>query len=793
MPAYVDKDTETVFIGARDLCEYTLRSGDINSRPQYGTIQGSSLTTHKLHTKKPKIADAYTYTFMQDGLTITAYTFPEGIYVDDNGKYNVEQIYTVPYALDYIDNGEAYIAKESAICSAYIFSKRMQIPKIKIKIMYFREKKDETRTFEFEVTFEEMSAKFEALIEMFIPFAHIMHERVKNVRSQLANLKFPFKGGARDGQRDFIIESFRQIKTHKRLLVDAPTGTGKTMAALYPALKSMGVGEADKVFYFTGKTTTALAALNAVDIMRKMIPDLRTIHITSKEKSCKIFGARDKKKCNPKDCVRAKSYYDKINVALIELLENYRTYTKDLIEEVAAKYSVCAYELSLEVSEWCELIVCDYNYLFDLRAYFRRYFESEPDADYVFLIDEAHNLPDRAREMYSCSLKRSQFEKISAKYSMDKYLAEPCVNVLSDFDVFYELAMSERTVIDDIEYGYYINSQLPDGFCDNFEKFIFGARKCLNKNPNDDELDDLYFEVRHLLDVCDIFDKRFKFFIEVKDNDIEIKVMCLDASNMLNRLMKKGISTILFSATLTPFEYFADVLGCEKSSTLCLKSPFDKENLCLIGIDNVSTRYDDRDESALAVANIIRATIAGKEGNYIVYFPSYSYLERVRDVFVKRYPKINVTSQIKSMSEKAKKEFLDAFDAKKEGTLVGFCVLGGSFSEGIDLRGERLIGAIIVGVGLPTISTELNIIKEYFDNTRENGYAYAYTYPGMNKVLQAAGRVIRSEDEKGVVLLIDDRFRTPEYTSLMPEYWSHIKYLSSAKDLLGEVTKFWKK
>ena len=282
-------------------------------------------------------------------------------------------------------------------------------------------------------------------------------------------------------------------------------------------------------------------------------------------------------------------------------------------------------------------------------------------------------------------------------------------------------------------------------------------------------------------------------YIEAHNNEVTLRLLCLDASYMLDKGMKKGISTVLFSATLTPLEYFSDILGCGKSTTLDLKSPYDKENLCLIGINNISTRFEDRKKSATNVANVIRASIAGKKGNYIVYFPSYSYLTEVKEIFENKYPKIKVITQIKSMSEGAKREFLDAFDDKCDVTQVGFCVMGGSFSEGIDLKGERLIGAIIVGVGLPTISSELNIIKEHFDNTRENGYAYAYTYPGMNKVLQAAGRVIRSEDERGIVVLIDDRFATEEYKMIMPEYWHHIKYLNNANALLKEVALFWKK
>ena len=309
----------------------------------------------------------------------------------------------------------------------------------------------------------------------------------------------------------------------------------------------------------------------------------------------------------------------------------------------------------------------------------------------------------------------------------------------------------------------------------------------------DEELSDVYFEIKQMLKICEIFDKRFKLYLEAHNEELTLRLLCLDASYMLDRAMRKGVSSILFSATLTPLEYFSDVLGCGKSSTLNLKSPYDRENLCLLGINNVSTRYGDRQKNALTVANIIRATVAGKPGNYMVYFPSYSYLTDVKEVFERKYPNIRVTTQLKSMTDNAKKDFLSSFNTDESNTLIGFCVMGGSFSEGIDLQGERLIGAIIIGVGLPTISSELNIIKEYFDNTRENGYAYAYTYPGMNKVLQAAGRVIRSEKDRGVVVLVDDRFDTEEYRMLMPESWHHIKFLNNANDLLRAVANFWKK
>ncbi|MBQ8163309.1 MAG: ATP-dependent DNA helicase [Clostridia bacterium] len=792
MSAIYDPEKDAVFISAYELASFTLRGGDIVNHRVNGNKYGSAVTSHKMRPPAPSISDAYSVTTMCDGMRIIVYTYPEGIRKGEDNRYTIEKIHTVPYSLDDIGNGELDISIAATICSSYIVMRSLGGIYVNARLVFMRNENDEMREFAQEISEKEAEIYFQNLIDMFTPFAKIIVSRARDCTKQLSDLRFPFKTGARQAQKEFILDAFRSIRMKKRLMVQAPTGTGKTMASLYPALKSIGEGYADKIFYFTGKTTTAYSALQAVDIMRDMIPDFRSIIITSKEKCCTTFSPKDRRKCNSKECPRAAAYYDKVNVAINELLENYRTYTKEIIDKVADKYSLCAYELSLELSEWCELIVCDYNYLFDLQVYLRRYFTA-PDAGYVFLIDEAHNLPDRAREMYSATLSRSMFKSLEARFAANSKIKDPVSDILGKFDEFYELAMSEKKEFEGKYYGFYMTSRLPDDITKEFFAFAKACEKQFMRNLNDDELTDVYFEVKHMLKICEIFDKRFTMYIEAVGDEVKLRLLCLDVSHLLDFFMKKGISSILFSATLTPLEYFADILGCERSATLNLPSPFNKNNLCLVGIGSVSTRFEDRQKSINAVATAIRATIAGRAGNYIVYFPSYSYLSEVKEAFEKRYPDINVIAQNRSMSEAAKKEFLDGFDAKKAGTLVGFCVMGGSFSEGIDLRGERLIGAIIVGVGLPTINTELNIVKEYFDNTRENGYSYAYTYPGMIKVMQAAGRVIRSEDERGVVVLIDDRFATPEYRELMPEYWDHIKFINSANDLLAEVKDFWKK
>ena len=791
MSCVYDKETNAVYISAGELCMFVYRGGDISQRLISGNKNGYSIVSHKLHTAKPNLINAHTTKASLDGIDIVVYTHQPLVY--DEGKYSLENVFSVPYRLDNIENGELEIKLKSITASAYVILKNHSLDSIESNVTFYRESSDEERAFSKKITIDEAKNELERALALFVPYARLIKERTTKTTDELANLSFPFKDGAREGQREFIVESFRAIHSGKRLVAEAPTGTGKTMASLYPALKSLGQGKADKIFYFTGKTTTALSALNAIDIMRDQIPSLRSIHISSKDKCCVTFAPSQRRKCERKHCHATRAYFDKINEALYELLTNYRTYTKDIIDEISAKYSLCPYELSLELSEWCELVVCDYNYLFDLNAYLRRYFEYPSEADFVFLIDEAHNLPDRAREMYSQTLSRSSFLNISNRYGAEKSVAEPLADILNEFDMYYEMAMADKREMDGEVCGFYINSQISENLSKPYVKLLKGLKKLFNKETDDDELYRLFVDVKKFVSVCDIFDKRFTMYIEAHGDDVKLRLMCLDPSYMLNENMKKGKSSILFSATLTPLEYFSDVLGCSGTKTLTLKSPFDKEKLCLVGVNNISTRYEDRTKSAGTIANIIRATIEGKVGNYIVYFPSYAYLTEVKEIFEKKYPKIEVTYQRKSMSEKAKKDFLDSFDAKKKGTMVGFCVMGGSFSEGIDLRGERLIGAIIVGVGLPTISSELNIIKEYYDNTRENGYSYAYTYPGITKVLQAGGRVIRSDDEKGVVFLVDDRFATPEYFELLPSHWKHIKYINNAKDLLKEVTEFWKK
>ena len=603
-----------------------------------------------------------------------------------------------------------------------------------------------------------------------------------------------------------IRESFSAMRHGGRLFVEAPTGTGKTISALYPAIKSLGRGYCDKVFYLTPKTATRREAFLAAAKMHGSGTLTRTVIITAKEQICpgSSVGQTNRNACSSACCEYARGYYDRVENALREMLENYRGYSRSLITQVAKKHRVCPYELSLDLSEFCDVIICDYNYAFDPSVYLRRYFGNERRGKYVFLIDEAHNLADRAREMYSASLRCSDFEKIIPEIAADELtykeigkLIDPVVSAMRSLK-----KLCKDTIVRDEngnERGFYMSStpiERVNSALDTFKK------KCdlwLYKNENNPIYDLLYplsSATRRFLTVSEYFDDNFRIYAEIADGDVMLKIYCLDPSDILDSLLCRASASVMFSATLTPPDYFRDVLGGKKNAqTLTLPSPFCSENLCVAVADYVNTRFDEREDNAKRFSTVIAATVTSRPGNYIAYFPSYQCLEQTYAAFSKKYPRVETVVQKKHMNAQQREEFLSAFKDDVGHLRIGFCVLGGVFSEGVDLPGSRLIGAIVFGVGLPGLSNEKNIIREYFDMRSEEGigYDYAYTFPGMNNVLQAAGRVIRTADDAGVVVLADDRYATPKYRALFPLHWQGVQYAGNASSLAEIIRRFWEK
>lgn len=677
-------------------------------------------------------------------------------------------------------------------------------------IITFTSPDKENESLYFDADGDFLRLAFNSLISRAIPFCRVICEHGRGL-SDFAAAPFPYHS-IREGQRDFINDAYRAIKQGKRLVVSAPTGIGKTVSALYPAVRSVGSGLCDKIFCLCAKNETGKAFFDASRNLSRYIPQLRAIFITSKERVCPYRGLgyssrRCRLGCNLVSTMGT-SYEVRRDEALLALLSEHRVFSTELIEKFAAEHTVCPYELSLDLSEYCDIVVCDYNYVFDFSIRFKRYF-NEVHENYVFLIDEAHNLPKRGRDTYSAvisdSICQTLRESISEGVKMCKENTgenadiklcaevESKINGLSEvFGKILNYTALEAELEGDEVHGFYKSSSVPTELSMSLGELSFALSKLITELgmiPRSLERADSL--IRKFISVCDLFDEHYTFFAENTGKQLNISLVCLDPSYLLDRAMSCARSTVIFSATLSPEDYFADVCGCADAHILSLDSPFDPENLCLVCVDSVKTTLAERRKSAAEVAELITAVIEAKRGNYLVYFPSYDYLKRVYKLFIHMAEDVNAICQTSGMDRNERKVFLSNFEHENPMTTVGFCVLGGMFSEGIDLAGDALIGAVIVGNGMGSITSEQNILREYYDSTRENGMEYAYIYPGFNNVMQAAGRVIRSENDRGVVVLIDERYSDPNIQRLFPKYWNHMKFTSDSYTLSELCERFW--
>ena len=627
-----------------------------------------------------------------------------------------------------------------------------------------------------------------------------MQKREKQRMTLARSAPFPYSS-LRDSQAEMIKECYRDIKHGSRLFCQAPTGIDKTISTLYPSVKCLGEGVAHKIFYLTGKASIKREAYAAVERMNKAGADIFGIVLSAKEQMCacenaKAMGGRLSTYCNPDFCPYAKSYYDKIDGVLQKIISDRAIFDSAYIKNLAKAEGICPYELSLDLSELCDVIICDYNYVFSPLVYLKRYFEENKNHEkFIFLVDEAHNLPDRARDMFSSRLTTDDFEEIISIAGEDSKLTEAALSMLKSFESLEKLCRDDMTYDSDgCASGYYVTRDMPENFVRAVAEFSNKCDGWMKYNEGHiayRRAEELGAKIYEFKKICECFDKRYLTFINTCGGKTSLLLYCLDPSHNLSVALERAVSTVMFSATLTPTDYFADVLGGGESAvSVSFESPFPKENLAVAIMDGVSTRYEDREASYKKISSCIAATLSAKSGNYMAFFPSYKYMEEVLKIFTKKYPKVRVIAQKKNMTMKEREEFLASF--ADDGKLrIGFCVLGGSFSEGIDLPGDRLIGVLVVGVGLPGISDENNIIRDYYEDKCGSGYDYAYTYPGMNAVLQAAGRVIRTESDRGIVVLIDDRFAEPKYRNMFPREWRGAKLAGNASALAEIARRFW--
>ncbi len=624
--------------------------------------------------------------------------------------------------------------------------------------------------------------------------SHSKRERIPT----LSDIVFPYRE-LRQSQTEMIKECYRDIKNGNRLFCQAPTGIGKTISTLYPSVKCLGQRTADKIFYLTSKANIRREALSAVKKMRESDTDIYTCVLSAKEQACINDTAKrgvGKLANYCRSCPYAEGYYTRAEDAIFELVRLGHEFDREDIRRVAQKYRVCPHELSLDLSELCDIIICDYNYVFSPTVYLKRYFaDSNREDKYIFLVDEAHNLPDRARELFSARLCLEDFERICEMLDTSSRISSELHGTIKVFRRLERLCADNMRYEGRVRLGYYVGKELPAALSEHLSNLNRAFEKWMRYNEDSPlyaQIDSLNSQIREYKVAEDCFGDNYLVFINTRADNVEILLYCLDPSSLLDAALNRASASVLFSATLTPTEYFADILGGgKKSVSVSFPSPFPPENLCVSVVDGISTRYEDREKSYKKIASCIAATVSAKAGNYIVFLPSYSYMESVAKAFSEKYPKVKTILQKKGMGYRDREEFLNFFlDDNK--LRVGFCVIGGMFSEGIDLPGNRLIGVVVVGVGLPGISNERNLMKDYYEEKCGMGYDYAYTYPGMNSVLQAVGRVIRRDSDAGVAVLIDDRYAEPKYKTLFPKEWKNLKFARNSSILAENTQIFWK-
>lgn len=767
-------------IAVRELVEFTLRKGNIDfhyTGRQRG-VQGTK--AHQRIQKKYKEDDlsevSISQTIEYQGVNVTLQGRIDGIIFEEE-QVIIDEIKSTRVSLEEIDEDFSQIHWAQGMVYAFLYSLENNVEEISVQLTYYQLESKEIRRFIKSFIHEELKEYvYENLIKHYIKWAIVIYEWQKLRDGSISSLSFPHDT-YRVGQRKLIISIYKTIQEEKKIFVNGPTGIGKTISTLFPSIMSMTQGSVEKIFYLTSKNTQREIVESTLCSLLEKELKLKYTSLTAKEKIC----FKEQTKCNPEYCEYAKGHFDRLNGAVEDIFNNENTFTKEVISKYAQKHRVCPFEFSLDLTLWSDLILCDYNYIFDPRVSLKRF--TEEKGKYVFLIDEAHNLVDRSRDMYSAELGKKQVLSLQKTIGKEHLLYKAVSKINKAF-----ISIRKEEGFD--------KENLPTDLMTSINEFMYKADKWLAQHNNEasfyDELLQYYFEVNNFIRIGEYYGENYKV-IRIKNKDeVIVKLVCLDSSLYIKQSVENGISSAFFSATLLPMNYYIELLGghINEDYHMILESPFPEENSCMMICNQVSTTYKNRQNSYEDICEYIYHTMRAKEGNYMILFPSYEYMEKVYDIFVQKHPEVKTAKQSKSMTELERKEYIDQFDLGEN--IVAFAVLGGLFSESIDLRGDRLIGVVVISVGLPKIGEERNLLKEYYDEINGKGYLYAYMYPGFNKVMQGVGRVIRSEKDRGVILLIDTRFAQNSYKNLFPKHWSTSKIVKSVEELDERLGEFWK-
>ena len=796
-------------VSVRQLVEFILREGSIDNRKSSGsdTAMQEGSRIHKMLQRR--MGSEYhaeiglNYTWASEEYDIIIEGRADGIIDHNWGMHTPEEIGKEEnkVVIDEIKGTYRDLKRitapvgvhlAQAKCYAFMYASEHQLDQIGVRMTYCQMETEELKYFHEDYTFQELKGWFEDLMLEYKKWADFQFTWNTVRTASIRQLAFPFP--YREGQKELVTYVYQTIYHKRKLFLEAPTGVGKTISTVFPAVKSMGEGLIEKIFYLTAKTITRTVAQECFGLLQQNGLQMKTIVLTAKDKICFMKQeetAKEEAECNPEACPYADGHYDRINDAMYDLLTHEAHFTREKVQAYAAKHQVCPFELSLDMSLFADAVICDYNYVFDPRVYLKRFFaDGLGKRDYVFLIDETHNLLDRGREMYSAALLKDSFlgtkrlvKELSPRIAK---LLDKCNKELLVMKRQCESYRREEEIDSFVRMLNHLYAAIDD-FLDEHDTF-----------PNKKELLDFYFEAAHFLNIYEIMDENYVVYSQLLDNgDFMLKLFCVNPARNLRQCMHKGRSTILFSATLLPIQYYKKLLGGEPTDyEVYAKSTFDEKKKALFIANDVTSKYARRSEREfLRIAEYIYEVVRQRHGNYMVFLPSHLFLEQVYRCFMEGYYQADFMECIVQedyMSEAKREEFLLRFhqEAADASVLIGFCVMGGIFSEGIDLKRDSLIGAVIVGTGIPQVGCERELLKQHFDAQGENGFDYAYRYPGMNKVLQSAGRVIRTAEDIGVVALLDERFLEPQYRRMFPREWSQYEVVS-VSGIAGRVERFW--
>ena len=786
----MDENLPMIRISVRNLVEFILREGDIDNRTGGGQDPENMQMGSRIHRKiQRQMGSDYQAEvplkteIVCDGFTLKIEGRADGL-IHTKEQVMVDEIKGVLRELDRVQE-PAGIHLAQAKCYASMVAEQEGVDEIGVQMTYCQMETEEVKRFQYSYRSNELKVWFDEVIRQYEKWAKFQIEWRKARNASVKGIEFPFP--YRKGQRDLAVSVYRTILRKKKLFIQAPTGVGKTISTVFPAVKAVGEELGEKIFYLTAKTITRTVAEQAFETLREQNLKFKVITLTAKEKICFC----EETSCNPDDCPYAKGHFDRVNDAVYELLMQEDVMSREVLEAQARKHKVCPFEMALDVSTWVDGVICDYNYVFDPDARLRRFFAEGGAGGYLFLIDEAHNLVERGRQMYSAELCKEDFLAVKklVKGEAPRFAKrlEACNKIL--------LAMKKECenykVLDNIShFGIQLMNVLSET-----DRYL---EECVDKEVRETVLD-FYFQVRSFLNIYDGLDENYVVYTEYQENGrFVLKLFCVNPAANLQKCLDKGNSAVFFSATLLPIQYYKRLLSTEKDNyAVYIDSSFDtKKRLLMNGVD-VSTRYAMRSrEMYQRYATYIFRVVKAKMGNYLIFFPSYRFMEDVYQEFTQLLAsdeeEMELVIQQKHMDEEERENFLRAFEMGREKSLIGFGVLGGIFSEGIDLTNEKLIGTLIIGTGLPQVCNEREILKSYFDQKGLYGFDYAYRYPGMNKVLQAAGRVIRTEDDRGVILLLDERFQREKGKEIFPKEWADCE--RCRLDIVEEkIRLFWEK